>query len=91
MGSKSLRHLGELELNLSLEFGVMFLCAECPFYIVIETAGSNAAHDEEKLHNFLEEVMASSLVTDGTVATEDAKIKVNVLSNTLLTTPDTAT
>ncbi|XP_076150555.1 D-2-hydroxyglutarate dehydrogenase, mitochondrial isoform X1 [Alosa pseudoharengus] len=48
---------------------------ECPFYIVIETAGSNAVHDEEKLHNFLEEVMASSLVTDGTVATEDVKIK----------------
>ncbi|XP_036410195.1 D-2-hydroxyglutarate dehydrogenase, mitochondrial isoform X2 [Megalops cyprinoides] len=48
---------------------------ESPFYIVIETAGSNAAHDEEKLHSFLEEVMESSLVTDGTVATEEAKIK----------------
>ncbi|XP_072544407.1 D-2-hydroxyglutarate dehydrogenase, mitochondrial [Salminus brasiliensis] len=48
---------------------------ESPFYIVIETAGSNAAHDEEKLHNFLDTVMASSLVTDGTVATEEAKIK----------------
>ncbi|KAI2667794.1 D-2-hydroxyglutarate dehydrogenase, mitochondrial [Labeo rohita] len=34
---------------------------ESPFYIVIETAGSNAAHDEEKLHNFLEEVMSSSI------------------------------
>lgn len=49
--------------------------SECDFYIVIETAGSNATHDEEKLHNFLEEVMTSSLVTDGTVATEAAKIK----------------
>lgn len=49
--------------------------AESPFYVVIETAGSNAAHDEEKLHNFLEKVMASSLVLDGTVATEEAKIK----------------
>ncbi|XP_073711315.1 D-2-hydroxyglutarate dehydrogenase, mitochondrial isoform X4 [Misgurnus anguillicaudatus] len=48
---------------------------ECEFYIVIETAGSNATHDDEKLHNFLEEVMMSSLVTDGTVATEAAKIK----------------
>ncbi|XP_043079854.1 D-2-hydroxyglutarate dehydrogenase, mitochondrial isoform X1 [Puntigrus tetrazona] len=48
---------------------------ESPFYIVIETAGSNATHDEEKLHNFLEEVMTSSLVTDGTVATEATKIK----------------
>lgn len=53
----------------------MICLAECPFYIVIETAGSNSAHDEEKLHNFLEEVMTSSLVTDGTVATEATKIK----------------
>ncbi|MCJ8732054.1 hypothetical protein PDJAM_G00206560 [Pangasius djambal] len=48
---------------------------ESPFYIVIETAGSSAAHDEEKLHNFLDKVMASSLVVDGAVATEEAKIK----------------
>ncbi|XP_071390243.1 D-2-hydroxyglutarate dehydrogenase, mitochondrial isoform X1 [Centroberyx affinis] len=48
---------------------------DCPFYIVIETAGSNPTHDEEKLHNFLEEAMTSSMVTDGTVATEDTKIK----------------
>lgn len=53
----------------------MICVTESPFYIVIETAGSNAAHDEEKLHNFLEEVMSSSIVTDGTVATEATKIK----------------
>nr|XP_061824086.1 D-2-hydroxyglutarate dehydrogenase, mitochondrial-like isoform X1 [Nerophis lumbriciformis]XP_061824087.1 D-2-hydroxyglutarate dehydrogenase, mitochondrial-like isoform X1 [Nerophis lumbriciformis]XP_061824089.1 D-2-hydroxyglutarate dehydrogenase, mitochondrial-like isoform X1 [Nerophis lumbriciformis]XP_061824090.1 D-2-hydroxyglutarate dehydrogenase, mitochondrial-like isoform X1 [Nerophis lumbriciformis] len=49
--------------------------SDCPFYIVIETSGSDARHDEEKLHNFLEEAMTSSLVTDGTVATEDSKTK----------------
>lgn len=49
--------------------------SECPFYIVIETSGSDPTHDGEKLHNFLEEAMTSSLVTDGTVATEDSKIK----------------
>ncbi|XP_047466940.1 D-2-hydroxyglutarate dehydrogenase, mitochondrial [Mugil cephalus] len=48
--------------------------SECPFYIVIETSGSDVAHDEQKLHNFLEEAMTSLLVTDGTVATEDSKI-----------------
>ncbi|XP_064418543.1 D-2-hydroxyglutarate dehydrogenase, mitochondrial [Latimeria chalumnae] len=48
---------------------------ESPFYIVIETSGSSATHDEEKLSSFLEEVMTSGLVTDGTVATEDNKIK----------------
>ncbi|XP_053191359.1 D-2-hydroxyglutarate dehydrogenase, mitochondrial [Scomber japonicus] len=49
--------------------------SDCPFYVVIETSGSDPTHDGEKLHNFLEEAMSSSLVTDGTVATEDSKIK----------------
>ncbi|CAL8274529.1 unnamed protein product [Merluccius merluccius] len=49
--------------------------SDCPFYVLVETSGSDAAHDEEKLHRFLEEAMTSSLVTDGTVATEDAKVK----------------
>jgi len=48
---------------------------EAPFYVLIETAGSNAAHDEEKLHSFLEETMSSGLVDDGTVASEPSKIK----------------
>ncbi|XP_058700489.1 D-2-hydroxyglutarate dehydrogenase, mitochondrial isoform X1 [Poecile atricapillus] len=46
-----------------------------PFYVLIETSGSNSTHDEEKLSNFLEQAMASGLVTDGTVATDDKKIK----------------
>ncbi|XP_051244724.1 D-2-hydroxyglutarate dehydrogenase, mitochondrial [Dicentrarchus labrax] len=49
--------------------------SDCPFYVVIETSGSDPTHDGEKLHNFLDEAMTSSLVTDGTVATEDSKIK----------------
>ncbi|XP_030615014.1 D-2-hydroxyglutarate dehydrogenase, mitochondrial isoform X1 [Archocentrus centrarchus] len=49
--------------------------SDCQFYIVIETSGSDPTHDAQKLHNFLEEAMTSSLVSDGTVATEDAKIK----------------
>lgn len=53
-----------------------FRFADCPFYIVIETSGSDSTHDGEKLHNFLDAAMTSSLVTDGTVATEDSKIKV---------------
>jgi len=46
-----------------------------PFYVLIETSGSNSTHDEEKLNNFLEQAMTSGLVTDGTVATDDKKIK----------------
>ncbi|XP_063264080.1 D-2-hydroxyglutarate dehydrogenase, mitochondrial isoform X1 [Prinia subflava] len=50
--------------------------ADSPFYVLIETSGSNSTHDEEKLNNFLEQAMASGMVTDGTVATDDKKIKV---------------
>uniref|UniRef100_A0AAV2JDY9 D-2-hydroxyglutarate dehydrogenase, mitochondrial n=1 Tax=Knipowitschia caucasica TaxID=637954 RepID=A0AAV2JDY9_KNICA len=49
--------------------------SDCPFYIVIETAGSDANHDSDKLHHFLDEAMNTSLVSDGTVATEESKIQ----------------
>ncbi len=49
-----------------------------PFYVVIETSGSNSTHDEEKLSSFLNEAMNSGLVEDGTVATEWTKIKVSL-------------
>lgn len=35
---------------------------QAPFYLVVETSGSNATHDEEKLQCFLEGVMGSGLV-----------------------------
>jgi len=47
-----------------------------PFYVLIETSGSNAAHDEHKLQMFLDAVMSSGLVNDGTIATVPSKIKV---------------
>ena len=50
--------------------------ADFPFYILIETSGSNGEHDEEKLNRFLEEMMGVGHVCDGTVATEVAKIQV---------------
>ncbi|XP_030053001.1 D-2-hydroxyglutarate dehydrogenase, mitochondrial isoform X2 [Microcaecilia unicolor] len=46
-----------------------------PFYVLIETSGSNAGHDEEKLNNFLEQVISSGLVIAGTLATDETKIK----------------
>ncbi|XP_060623955.2 D-2-hydroxyglutarate dehydrogenase, mitochondrial isoform X2 [Anolis sagrei] len=49
--------------------------AESPFYVLIETSGSNSAHDEEKLSHFLEHVMASDLVIEGTLASDETKIK----------------
>ncbi|KAF5921543.1 D-2-hydroxyglutarate dehydrogenase, mitochondrial isoform X1 [Diceros bicornis minor] len=48
---------------------------ESPFYVLIETSGSRAGHDAEKLTSFLEQVLGSGLVTDGTLATDQRRIK----------------
>ncbi|KAJ0063048.1 hypothetical protein NL108_010662, partial [Boleophthalmus pectinirostris] len=64
-----------LNTHLKLPNPISGTAQNCPFYIVIETAGSDPNHDSEKLHNFLDEAMNTSVVTDGTVATEESKIK----------------
>jgi FAD/FMN-containing dehydrogenase len=46
-----------------------------PFYMLIETSGSNMHHDEEKLNNFLEKSMERAIVVDGVVTNEPGKIK----------------
>jgi (R)-2-hydroxyglutarate---pyruvate transhydrogenase len=51
-----------------------------PFYMLLETSGSNPEHDEEKLNKFLEDVMGRGLVADGTVVTEPSRIKVCTLT-----------
>lgn len=38
------------------------------FYILIETSGSNSAHDSEKFQSFLESCLQSSYITDGVIA-----------------------
>jgi FAD/FMN-containing dehydrogenase len=48
---------------------------EYPFYCLIETSGSNAEHDSEKLNAFLEHVMSEEIVSDGVVAENDTQIK----------------
>lgn len=50
--------------------------SDCPFYVLIETSGSNDEHDLHKLNTFLEKLMANSVVQDGTIASEPSKIKV---------------
>ena len=47
-----------------------------PFYMLIETSGSNQGHDEEKLNAFLEKAMETSLVVDGVLTNEPGKMKV---------------
>lgn len=49
-----------------------------PFYMLIETSGSNNRHDEEKMNKFLEDVMQSRTVLNGTVSNEPGKMKVGI-------------
>lgn len=48
---------------------------EYPFYCLIETSGSNAEHDSEKLESFLEDVMGKEIVSDGVVAQDETQLK----------------
>lgn len=48
------------------------------FYVLIETAGSNSAHDEEKVEAFLTKLMERGIIDDGTVTSEPSKVKVSV-------------
>ncbi|KAL2136310.1 hypothetical protein VTI74DRAFT_4344 [Chaetomium olivicolor] len=53
----------------------MPLEGEYPFYCLVETSGSNAEHDSEKLSAFLEDVMEKGIVADGTLAENETQIK----------------
>lgn len=48
--------------------------SEHPFYLLLETSGSNLQHDEEKVSNFLEAAMERGDILDGTVTNEVSKI-----------------
>eukprot|EP00198_Chlamydomonas_reinhardtii_P011974 XP_001701311.1 predicted protein [Chlamydomonas reinhardtii] len=49
--------------------------AAAAFYMVVETHGSDADHDTQKMERFLEHVMAEGCVTDGTLAASEAQAK----------------
>lgn len=46
---------------------------ERPFYMLIETSGSHAGHDHEKLEQFLNGIMEAGVVEDGTIAQNSAQ------------------
>ena len=48
---------------------------EYPFYVLIETSGSNKIHDDEKLETFLESAMESDIVVDGTIAQDNTELQ----------------
>lgn len=51
------------------------LSEEYPFYVLIETSGSNKEHDDAKLEAFLENAMTDELVLDGVVAMDETQLK----------------
>ncbi|GAV53102.1 hypothetical protein ZYGR_0AI03840 [Zygosaccharomyces rouxii] len=48
---------------------------EHPFYVLIETSGSNKEHDDAKLEAFLESVIEEALVVDGVVAQDETELQ----------------
>lgn len=49
--------------------------AEYPFYCLVETSGSNADHDSDKLERFLELVMERGVVADGVLAQDESQAR----------------
>lgn len=47
-----------------------------PFYLLIETSGSEEKHDYEKLEKFMESAMLQHFVLNGTVVSEPSKKEV---------------
>ena len=78
--------------SVTAHLGVSNPISSSLFYVLIETSGSNAAHDEQKLELFLDSVTSSGLVADGTIATVPSKIKVRSFlnKNTFYTFSDSA-
>lgn len=50
--------------------------SKSPFYMLIETSGSFGQHDEEKLNQFLEDLMNDQVVLDGTIAAGSGQAQV---------------
>lgn len=51
------------------------LSDEYPFYVLIETSGSNKEHDDEKLNGLLENLMTDEVALDGVVAQDETQIR----------------
>ncbi|KAI4499154.1 hypothetical protein M0802_005737 [Mischocyttarus mexicanus] len=49
--------------------------SEHDFYVLLETSGSHMEHDEEKLSGFVEKVLNENIVQDGTLTSDNTKIK----------------
>ena len=53
--------------------------ARCRHYVLVELSGSCAEHDTQKLEAWLEGLMASGVVVDGTIAQDAAQDRKSVV------------
>lgn len=56
------------------------LIGDYPYYLLLETVGSNIEHDYKKLNKFFEVSLEEQIVSNGTVVEEPSKIKVRFFS-----------
>ncbi|KAN0061071.1 D-lactate ferricytochrome c oxidoreductase [Thecaphora frezii] len=49
--------------------------ARHPFYVLIETSGSNKDHDDEKLQVLLEDLMENGVISDGVLAQDETQLQ----------------
>lgn len=49
--------------------------SDYPFYCLVETSGSNADHDNEKLSAFFENIMEEGVIADGVLAQDESQIQ----------------
>nr|XP_039266939.1 D-2-hydroxyglutarate dehydrogenase, mitochondrial-like [Styela clava] len=68
LDSSCMKEVGE-------QLGMPNPISEHPFYFLVETSGSNAAHDGDKLDLFVENCLESNFAKDGTLATDLSKIQ----------------
>jgi FAD/FMN-containing dehydrogenase len=58
------------------KLGMQSPIGDYPFYVLIETSGSNEEHDQEKLDAFLKSCLLKNFILNGTVTGEVGKLKV---------------
>ncbi|KAI8084787.1 uncharacterized protein BX664DRAFT_300287 [Halteromyces radiatus] len=51
------------------------MAKDYPFYILIETSGSNKDHDDQKLTSYLEQMMINGIAQDGVVAQDQQQMR----------------
>ncbi|KAL1449214.1 hypothetical protein WDU94_000431 [Cyamophila willieti] len=61
--------------SVSSKFDIQIPVKKCPFYMLLETSGSNQEHDSAKLSKFLEDGLENNVILDAVMFSEQSKIQ----------------